>query len=146
MSLRSGLGLWVRRRRPARWFSTAAWIALAVSACSPLTGASATLSQPALGLPASSSGVCQAIAALPDVSAAQRAFTNVAHDALHGLAADPRLDRSMSAQVLEAMQIVEVDFTQTPDDAVLSEDLANLLAVADAALGDLGEEVPACAV
>lgn len=141
----SDSGLQVRHRRTS-WLSAAAWIALAVSACAPLPGASATLSQPALGLPASSSGVCQAIAALPDLSAAQRVFTNVAHDALHGLAADPRLDRSMSAQVLEAMQIVEVDFTQTSDDAVVSEDLGNLLAAADAALGELGEEVPACAV
>lgn len=88
--------------------------------------------------------MCQAIVALPDVSAAQRAFTNVAHDALHGLAADSRLDRSMSAQVLQAMQRVEVDFTQSRDDAALGNDLANLLAVADAALRTIGEDVPAC--
>jgi hypothetical protein len=117
---------------------------MTVSACSPLAGASATFGQSALGLSASSSGVCQALAALPDLSAAQRAFTNVAHDALHSLAADPRLDRPRSAQVLEAMQAVEVDFTQAPDGAVLSEDLANLLAVANAALQALGEQVPAC--
>jgi hypothetical protein len=126
------------------WFF-AAGIALTVGACSPLAGASATR-QSALGLPASSSGVCQAIAVLPNISAAQRAFTNVAHDALHSLAADPRLDRSMSAQVLEAMRRVEVDFTQSSDGAALSEDLANLLAVADAALEALGEEVPVCSV
>lgn len=143
MLLRSGSGLWVRSRCTP-WFSAAVWIALTVSACSPLAGASATLGQSALGLPASSSGVCQAIAALPDPSAAQRAFTNVAHDALHSLAADPRLDRSRSAQVLEAMQAVEVDFTEARDGAVLSEDLAHLLAVANAALQALGEQVPAC--
>jgi hypothetical protein len=145
MSLRSGSGIRVRRRRTS-WFLAAIWIALMFSACSSLAGVSATVSQPALGLPAASSGVCQAIAALPDVSAAQRAFTNVAHDALHGLAADPQLDRSMSAQVLQAMQRVEVDFTQTRDEAVLSGDLANLLAVADAALQALGEDVPKCAI
>ena len=145
MSPSSGSSPFFRPRRTP-WFSAAAWIALTVSACAPLAGASATLSRPVLELTSSSSGVCQAIVALPDVSAAQRAFTNVAHDALHGLAADPRLDRSMSAQVLEAMQTVEVDFTQVPDEAALSEDLANLLAVADAALGALGEDVPACAL
>jgi ribosomal protein S12 methylthiotransferase accessory factor YcaO len=143
VSRRPDSGHWVHRRRAA-WFSAAAWIGLTVSACAALPGASATLSRPLLGLTSSSSGVCQAIAALPDVSAAQRAFTNVAHDALHGLAADPRLNRAMSAQVLEAMQSVEVDFTQPSDDA-LSEDLTNLLAVTDAALGALGERVPACA-
>ena len=145
MSLRPGSGHCVRRRR-APWFSAAAWIALTVSACAPLAGASPTLSRPVLGLTSSSSGVCQAIVALPDVAAAQRAFTNVAHDALHGLAADPRLGRSVSAQVLEAMRMVEVDFTQSRDDAAISKDLANLLAVADAALRTLGEDVPACGV
>ena len=145
VSRRPDSGHRVHRRR-ATWLSAAAWIALTVSACAPLAGASATLSQPLLGLTSSSSGVCQAIAALPDVSAAQRAFINVAHDALHGLAADPRLGRAMSAQVLEAMQSVEVDFTQPWDDAALGGDLANLLAVTDAALGALGERVPACAL
>jgi hypothetical protein len=88
--------------------------------------------------------VCEAIAALPDVPAAQRAFTNVGHDALHGLAADPRLDRALSARVLEAMQSVEVDFTQPSHEAALGEDLENLLVVTDAALEALGEKVPEC--
>ena len=144
VSRRPDSGHSVRRRRAA-WFSAATWIALTVSACAAVAGPSATSSRPLLGLTSSSSGVCQAIVALPDASAAQRAFTNVAHDALHQLAADPRLDRARSAQVLEAMQRVEVDFTQPSDDAALSQDLANLLAVTDAALGALGEKVPACA-
>jgi hypothetical protein len=144
MSLRSRVSLSVRSSR-APWRSTAVWITLLLSACSPVASASATPSQPALGLPGSSSGVCQAIAALPDVSAARRAFTNLAHDALHGLAADPRLARSMSARVLEGMEKVEADFSQVPDVAVLTDDLAELHASADAALQALGEEVPACA-
>jgi len=144
MSLRSRVSLSVRPSRTP-WRSTAAWIMLLLSACSPVASASATPSQPALGLPASSSGVCQTIAALPDLSAAERAFTNLAHDALHGLAADPRLDRSMTARVLEGMEKVEADFSQPPDMAVLSDDLTELHASADAALQALGLEMPACA-
>ena len=117
---------------------------LVLGACSPAASAPQTADRGALGLGASSSGVCEAIAALPDVSAAQRAFTNVAHDALHGLAADPRLDRGASARVLEAMQKVEADFEQPPDGAVLIRDLTELRASADAALQALGEAVPAC--
>jgi hypothetical protein len=133
--------------RPSRgpWRSTAALIALALSACSPVASASVTPSQPVLGLSASSSGVCQAIAALPDLSAAGRVFTNLAHEALHDLAADPRLGRSMSARVLEAMEKVEADFSQAPDVAVVTDDLAELQASANAALQTVGEEVPACA-
>ncbi len=106
--------------------------------------ASPTAVRAALGLAASSSGVCEAIAALPDVSAAQRAFTNVAHDALHDLAADPRLDRSISAHVLEVMQQVESDFERPPDEAVLAADLTELRVSADGALQAIGEAVPAC--
>jgi len=132
------------RASGAPWCATAAWITLILCACSPVGGASATPSRPAIGLPASSSGVCQAIAALPDLSAAERAFTNLAHEALHGLAADPRLDRSMSARVLEAMEEVEADFRQTPGVGVLTDDLAKLHTAADGALQALGVEVPAC--
>lgn len=144
MSLRSRVSLSVRASRTP-WRSTAAWITLVLSACSPVASPSATPSQPALGLPASSSGVCEAIDALPDESSAKLAFTNLAHDALHSLAGDPRLGRSMSARVLEAMTKVEVDFSRSPDVAVLTDDLAKLHASADAALESLGVEVPACA-
>jgi hypothetical protein len=137
------VSLTVRSRTP--WRLTAAIITLVLSACSPVVGASATTGQVKLTLSASSSGVCQAIVALPDPSAAERAFTNVAHQALHGLAADPRLARPMSARVLEAMQKVEADFSHSADVAVLSDDLAALRTSADAALQALGEDVPACA-
>src|SRR6266508_2334219 len=129
MSLRSHVSLPVRPSRTP-WRSTATWITLVLSACSPVASASATPSQPALGLPASSSGVCQAIVALPDLSASERAFTNLAHEALHGLAADPRLDRAMSARVLEAMEKVETDFNQSTDVPELVDDLAELHASA----------------
>jgi hypothetical protein len=117
---------------------------LLLSACSPIGSGSGAASQSALGLSVSSAGVCEAIAALPDRAAAERAFTNMAHDALHGLAGDPRLSRSISARLLEAMQKVEADFSRTPDAALLSADLAELHASADSALQALGEEVPAC--
>jgi hypothetical protein len=89
--------------------------------------------------------VCRAIDALPDVAAAERVFTNVAHEALHGLAADPRLSRSMSARVLEAMQKVETDFSGSTGASALGDDLAVLQVSTDVALGALGEEVPVCA-
>jgi hypothetical protein len=120
-------------------------MSLLLSACSPVASASATPVQTAPGLAASSSGVCQAIAALPDVPAAERIFMNVAHAALHDLAADPRLDRSMSAGVLETMQKVEADFRHPPGVADLTDDLASLHASANTALNAIGEEVPACA-
>jgi hypothetical protein len=134
--------------RPSRtpWRLTAALITVLLSACSPVANASRTPSQAAPGLPASSSGVCQAIAALPDVAATERIFINVAHAALHVLAADPRLDRSMSASVLETMQKVEADFRHSPGVPVLTDDLANLHASANTALIAIGEEVQACAL
>lgn len=120
-------------------------IAVVVSACSPAAAPSSSRGSPAAGLPASSSGACQALLALPDVSAAERAFTNVAHDALHRLAGDSRLDRTLSARVLEAMERVEVDFRQPPAPQVLHDHLAGLREAADAALQALGENVPPCA-
>jgi hypothetical protein len=143
MSLRPTVGPSFRSSgAPWRW--TLVSIALALIACSPAGAGSGTPGQPSRGLAASSAGVCQAIAALPDPAAAERAFTNVAHDPLHGLAGDPRLSRSLSARVLEAMQQVEADFSKTPDVAALSDDLAALHDSADAALQALGEEVPPC--
>jgi hypothetical protein len=118
---------------------------LLLAACTPVTSASGGPSQPALGVAAASAGLCHSIAALPDVSAAERAFTNGAHDALHALAAEPRLDRSIAARVLEAMERVHTDFSESPAVSVLTDDLVDLHASADAALEALGVEVPPCA-
>jgi hypothetical protein len=94
-------------------------------------------------------GVCQARAALrgsaPDAEAADRAFTNVAHEPLHVLAADPGLERGLAARVLEAMEQVETDFRGNSDSAALDADLADLGSAAGAALAALGVEVPLCA-
>jgi hypothetical protein len=96
------------------------------------------------GLSAASAGLCDALAALPDAQAAERSFTNGAHDALHALAADDRLDRSMAAGVLEAMQRLESDLDQAADTDRLSDDLHALKDSTDTALQSVGEEVAAC--
>jgi hypothetical protein len=124
---------------------TAFGMALLLSGCSLAPGSSAPPNAPASVLVAASSGVCSAIAALPDRAAAERAFTNLAHAALHALAADARLDRSLAARVLETMQKVETDFSQSAGATLLGGDLAQLEAAAVAALSALGQEVPACA-
>ena len=143
MSLRSPVGRMPRASRPAPRVS-AVCLMLILGACSPAAGGSPGTVSQGPGLAASSSGVCEAIVALPDLPRSQRAFTNLAHDALHGLAADPRLTRSLSARVLEAMQQVEADFDRPSDVALLTGDLKALHTSADAALQALGESVPAC--
>lgn len=128
-----------------RWMRTSAvGVVLVLSACTPgAPSAPATGAIPS-GLQAASSGLCDALAALPDASAAARAFTNEAHEPLHRLAADPRLARPMSARVLEAMQKVEGDFARSADLTALAGDLAALRASADAAFETLGVDVPSC--
>lgn len=115
-------------------------LALVIAACN------SAASQPGspTGLSAASSGVCDAIAALPDASLAKRAFTNRAHDALHALAGDPRLDRGLAAALLESMLRVEDDIAGAAGAQALSNDLAALHDAANAALAALGEDVPAC--
>lgn len=115
-----------------------------LSGCSLAPRISAAPNAPESGLRAASSGVCHAIADLPDRAAAERAFTNLAHEALHALAADGRLDRSLAARVLETMQKVETDFSQSAGATQLGGDLAQLEAAVVAALSALGQEVPAC--
>ena len=138
----------VRSVRPScvTWLSMTAFTALLLTACLPAVslptpGASAT----APGLSAASSGLCQAIAALPSASLAERAFTNVAHEALHVLAADSRIDRTLRARILEAMERVEADFSAPADTSVLADDLAALQGSADEALRSVDVQVPPCA-
>ena len=145
MSVRSPVGLALRASRPASRL-TAIWLLLVLGACSPVgervpdSGQSGARTwPPRRRASARRSPRC------PTCPRHERAFTNVAHDALHGLAADPRLDRPMSARVLEAMQKVEADFERPPGEAVLTADLTELRASADAALQAIGEAVPACA-
>ncbi len=81
---------------------------------------------------------------MPDVAAAERAFTNSAHEALHALAATPALDRTLVARLLEDMERVESDFEQKADSGKVTADLSTLRGSANAALAALGREVPAC--
>jgi hypothetical protein len=144
MSLRSRASVSLRLSRTP-WRCSVASITLLLIACSPGSSLSSAPSPPMLDLTASSMGVCAAIVALPDLPAAKRAFTNLAHDALHGLVADPRLDRTTSARVLETMGKVEADFYSPSDVTELTADLAALHSSADAALHALGVEAPPCA-
>lgn len=96
------------------------------------------------GLVQASAGLCQALGDLPDTQQASRTFTNVAHDQLHLLAADERLDRSLQASVLQTMQQVEADLSQKAGAGVLYGDLVALKDRTDQALKALGEEVPSC--
>lgn len=95
-------------------------------------------------LEAATAGMCAATAALPDLAATRRAFVNDAHDALHALAADPRLTRSAAARVLEAMDLVERDFEWSAQATALAHDLAELSKAAAAALTGLAMDVPPC--
>jgi hypothetical protein len=132
-------------RRPGVSRSVLLVVALLLSACSPVASGSVAPTLGPAGMAAGSSGVCEAIQDLPDVTAAERVFTNVAHDALHGLAADVRVDRTSSARILETMQKVEADFQRPPDIPTLTADLEALRASADKALGEIGQGAPGCA-
>jgi hypothetical protein len=127
----------------AAWRRRVICVALALAACAPV-GSAPQASEAPIGLPLASWGVCAAMLAVPDTSAAERAFTNLAHDQLHSLAADARLSRAMSARVLETMGAVESDFGRPPR-ATLADDLAELHAAADGALRALGLAPPECA-
>jgi hypothetical protein len=119
-------------------------VALALTACTPAASAPPSGDEAMAGLPLSSRGICAAMLALPDTQAAERAFTNLAHDRLHDLAADPRLSRAMSGRILETMGVVETDFGRSPAAATLADDLAELHAAAETALRAIGLTAPAC--
>ena len=97
------------------------------------------------GLAGAADGLCAAMAALPDTAAAKRDFVNQAHDALHALAADSRLERALSARVLEAMDRVEQDFDTAAAEPILGADLSSLRAAAADALGTLRIASATCA-
>jgi hypothetical protein len=144
MSRRSGLTLSLGPLLAA-WRRSMICLVLALGACTPAASAPQAGGEGPVGLPLASWGVCAAMLAVPDTSAAERAFTNLAHDQLHSLAADGRLSRAMSARILETMGAVETDFGRRPATATLAGDLAELHAAADVALRALGLTAPACA-
>jgi hypothetical protein len=121
-------------------------VVLVLSACVALTPSTPASVAAAPGLEVASTGLCEALTALPVESTASRAFINVAHDPLHRLAADPRLSRTLAARVLETMQRVEADIASSAHAAVLGHDLGDLHRAALAALDSLGIAVPSCAL
>jgi hypothetical protein len=118
---------------------------LSMTACASSQNASETTAPRQIDPKSASSGVCQARLDLPDVTEAGRAFTDLAHEALHRLAADSRLSRSMAAAILETMERSETDLGHAPSAAALSADLDALQVATDVALTALGETVPPCA-
>lgn len=132
-----------RHRSAVRWRLVAV-LALLLSGCAPAAATSSPPDVTTAGLEAASSAMCEVIRELPDLSAAKRAFTNQAHDALHALAAHPGLARPTSARVLEAMERAEVDFGLGVDQTAQATDLAGLKGAADSALQSLGIDVPTC--
>lgn len=136
------------RLRVARASLVITFLALVLTSCGARFGGASVVA----GTPASSSaslataaaGLCAASTALPDLAATKRAFVNEAHDALHALAADPRLTRSAVARVLAAMDRLERDFDVPAEAPVLAGDFADLSTAASAALVELGVDVPSC--
>ena len=119
-------------------------VVLRLTACAPASepaSSSVAAADPRLA----SSGVCDAIGALPaDRTGAIRAFQNEAHAALHSLAAAGGLDRAMAASVLETMGRVEYDISSGAPVDALAPDFGALLDAANAALNDLHIDPPAC--
>lgn len=108
---------------------------------------SSLASDPPIGgasLSEAATGVCLTIAALPDAHGAEDTFANDAHEALHALAAADRLDRSLAARLLEAMELVEADFEAESADSTLRADLDALHTATSDALAGVGTAAPPC--
>ncbi len=140
----------VRTPTPRRiWRAlTRAWIApavIALAACGPGASSASPGNGPSgdATLAAAATGVCAAVQALPDATAAQRAFENQAHEALHALAAAPGVDRSRAARLLEAMERVEGDF-ESDSAPSLPADLSALQSATGDALRSMDRAVPPC--
>jgi hypothetical protein len=133
-----------RTPNPAAVLATASLLSAVLAACAPAPIWSGV--PVADGLPRASAGLCSAMVALPDLDEAARAFTNLAHDELHVLASDGRLDRSLQAAVLQAMQQVESDISARSGAGVLLPDMDALKHWTDTSLEALGEEVPSCEI
>jgi len=127
--------------------AAAAILAFAVAGCrATVTPTQAVTASGSLVVVAAAAedGLCRAAAALPDVGSARRDFENVAHAALHELAAAPDLARSLAARVLETMQVVERDIAASASPAVLAPDLDALRSSTEAAIRALGLPASPC--
>jgi len=146
MSTLSRTGAAPRRRGAARrqTLAAGAFGVLLLASCATARSAPAVSPSAAEGLAAASSGLCRARQALPDLVVAGAAFTNFAHDALHVLAADGRLERPLAAKVLETMATVEADLRGGIDEPTFARDLDALQVSTDEALRAINEMVPPC--
>ena len=129
----------------ARRVRSSSWLPMVVSilvACSP-SQASPSGTPVAGSAAAAGRGICATIAAMPDLSAAERTFTNDAHAALHALAAAPGLDHALAGRVLVAMDRVHADFTSATA-TTLAADLHALATATGQALLNLREPAPPC--
>jgi hypothetical protein len=128
--------------------ATAAILAFAVAGCRATAAppqAVTSAGSLVVAAAAAEHGLCRAAAALPDVGSARRDFQNIAHAALHELAAAPGLARSPAARVLETMQVVERDIATGAGAAVLAPDLDALRSSTEAAIRALGLPASTCA-
>jgi len=101
---------------------------------------------PAAQLRAVAAGICAAAAQAPaDPGEARRIFFGQSHDGIHTVARGLQgVDRSMSADLLVAKQVVEADLSSEPDGGQLAADLDRLAATTRSGLERLGLSVPAC--
>ncbi|MEX2459564.1 MAG: hypothetical protein WD770_11350 [Actinomycetota bacterium] len=95
---------------------------------------------------ASVDGLCEALDHAGDAEAAERAFVDRSHDALHEIAAAAtEADREAAAALLTAKNRVEADFEDPPGRAELEGHLQTLIAATVDALTTLGIDAPGCA-
>lgn len=91
-------------------------------------------------------GLCASIAEAGDPAAAERAFFDRSHDALHEIAAAAsEADREAAAALLTAKNRVEADFRDAPTRQELEGHLQTLIAATVDALTALGVNAPGCA-
>lgn len=91
-------------------------------------------------------GLCGALTSAQDPDAAQAAFLDRSHQALHEIAAEVQgRDPAPAAALLEAKARVETDFREGATPSALERDLQTLIGATVDALRTLGIESPGCA-
>jgi hypothetical protein len=89
-------------------------------------------------------GLCE-LAGETDLATANARFQDQAHRTLHAVAAEAeRVDRAVSAALLETKQRVEADLAEPDLPAGFADDVEALLVALRAALETIGLPAPAC--
>jgi hypothetical protein len=89
-------------------------------------------------------GLC-ALAGMTDQTAANATFQDEAHRTLHAVAAEAeRIDRAVSAALLQTKQRVEADLAEPDLPPSFSDDVQALLVALRAALETIGLPAPEC--